>query len=367
MTTEMHIGKAEARAYRIPTDAPEADGTFRWDSTTMNLVALHAGGVSGIGWSYGHAATTFVIRALLEKCVSGRSAMDLPALHQALLQQVRNDGSRGIAAMAIAAIDIALWDLKAKLLGQAVSSLIGKVREGAPVYGSGGFTSYSDAQLEQQFAGWAKQGIRSMKMKIGTDVAADPHRIAIARTAIGDACELMMDANGAFSSASEASAFAHRISEHRVVWFEEPVSSDDLAGLAYMRAHAPLGMEIAAGEYCYDHFYTRRMIASGAVDVMQLDATRCHGFTGFLQCAAVAQSFNMPVSAHCAPSLHMHVTSSIPDFRHIEYFHDHARIEEMLFDGFIAPRNGVLVPDTTRAGMGLEFKRKDAEKFLLAV
>ena len=107
------------------------------------------------------------------------------------------------------------------------------------------------------------------------------------------------------------------------------------------------------------------MLEGEAVDVLQLDATRCKGFTGFLQGAAVAASFGCPLSAHCAPSLHMHAGCAVPNFRHVEYFHDHVRIESMLFDGFIGASAGILRPDRSRPGLGLTFKRKDAERYLV--
>jgi L-alanine-DL-glutamate epimerase-like enolase superfamily enzyme len=122
-------------------------------------------------------------------------------------------------------------------------------------------------------------------------------------------------------------------------------------------------MEVAAGEYGYDSFYFRRMLEAEAVDVLQLDATRCGGFTGFLEGAAIAQSFGCPLSAHCAPTLHMHPACAVPGFRHIEYFHDHVRIERMLFDGFVAPVNGRLEPDRSAPGLGLTFKRQDAQRY----
>ncbi len=172
-----------------------------------------------------------------------------------------------------------------------------------------------------------------------------------------------MDANGAYDS-RQAIAFAKKFEESGVTWFEEPVSSDNLSGLRHVRERAPGAMEIAAGEYGYDSLYFRHMLAAEAVDVLQLDATRCKGFTGFLEGAAQAASFGCPLSAHCAPSLHMHVACAIPKFRNIEYFHDHARIEEMLFDGFVAAREGKLKPDRSRPGLGLKFKHRDAERFL---
>lgn len=279
-----------------------------------------------------------------------------------MLQQVRNDGSRGIASMAISALDIALWDLKARLLGCSVSQLLGSAQSGVAVYGSGGFTSYSNAKLANQLSRWAKSELKMVKMKIGSHPESDLERVRVARGAIGPHVELFVDANGAYSP-KQALSFAGKFAEQGVTWFEEPVSSDHLSDLRLVRNLSPAAMEIAAGEYGYDPFYFRRMLEAGAVDVLQLDATRCKGYTGFLQGAAIAAGFGCPLSAHCAPTLHMHVACAVPGFRNIEYFHDHVRIEQMLFDGFIAPKNGKLEPDRSAPGLGLILKRKDAERY----
>lgn len=358
---EAAIGRAEVSAYTIPTDAPEGDGTFHWDSTTLVVCEIHVGNRAGIGYSYGNQATAVVADELAKKCLIGRSALDIPALHQSMLERVRNDGSRGIASMAISALDIALWDLKGKLLHCSVVDLLGASQASVAAYGSGGFTTYDDEQLTRQLSGWVAEGLTRVKMKIGAEPETDLHRIRTARKAIGPKTELFVDANGAYD-ARQAIALARQFADDRVTWFEEPVSSDHLADLRRIREVAPDGMQIAAGEYGYDSFYFRRMLEAEAVDVLQLDATRCKGFTGFLQGAAVAASFGCPISAHCAPTLHMHVCAAT-GCRHIEYFHDHARIERMLFDGFIAPVNGQLTPDRSRPGLGLTFKRKDADRF----
>ena len=172
------ITKGKVAAYTVPTDAPEADGTFSWSSTTMVLVRLEAGGKWGIGYTYADAATGKVVQKLLEKVVQGCDVFDHGAILQAMFQQVRNSGETGVTSMAISAIDNALWDLRARLLDVSLVSLLGSVRHGIPVYGSGGFTSYDDGQLERQLGGWAEQGFRMVKMKVGTHPADDPRRVA---------------------------------------------------------------------------------------------------------------------------------------------------------------------------------------------
>jgi L-alanine-DL-glutamate epimerase-like enolase superfamily enzyme len=362
-SSETSVESVKVSAYTIPTDAPEADGTFSWNSTTLVLCEIQAADKIGIGYTYGDKGTALLADELATKCLLGQAVLDIPALHGFMLEQVRNDGSRGVASMAISALDVALWDLKAKLLDCSVVDLMGIAQPSVAAYGSGGFTSYGNQQLSEQLSGWASEGLKSVKMKIGAEPNADLERVRVARKAIGASVELFVDANGAYT-VRQAISFAHRFAEFDVIWFEEPVSSDHLSDLRRVRDHAPDEMEIAAGEYGYDHFYFRKMLEAEAVDVLQLDATRCKGFTGFLQGSAIAASFGRPISAHCAPSLHMHVGCAIPKFRHVEYFHDHVRIEQKLFDGFIPPMDGELKPDRSRPGLGLAFRHSDAEQFV---
>ena len=359
------IARIEAGAYRIPTDAPEADGTIAWNATTMVLAQASAGGHTGLGWTYAHAAAAAVIADPLRDVVLDRDADDIPGAWHAMNRSLRNIGRPGVGLMAIAAVDVALWDLKARLHGTSVVRLLGRAREAVPVYGSGGFTSYPVERLQQQLAGWVGQGMARVKMKVGTHPADDPSRVRAAREAIGAAPELMVDGNGAYT-AKQALALAERYAHEGVVWFEEPVSSDDLEGLALLRDRVPAGMAIAAGEYGWDAWYFRRMLEAGAVDVLQIDGTRCGGFTGFLQAASVAHGFGIPVSAHCAPHLHAHVCSAVGHLEHVEYFHDHARIESMFFDGLPGLRDGALVVDADAPGLGLTLKAGEVERYRLA-
>jgi L-alanine-DL-glutamate epimerase-like enolase superfamily enzyme len=358
------VTSVETSVYRIPTDLPESDGTFAWHDTTMVVAEVSAGSERGIGYTYSTAAAARLIDDVVADAINGVDAMSIPAAWLAMVRAIRNLGRPGISSMAIAAVDTALWDLKAKLLGVSLLDLLGAVRSHIPVYGSGGFTSYSDAELRAQFEGWRADGIGMMKMKVGRDAAADIGRVRVAREAIGDGCELFVDANGAYTR-KQALAQAERFAEERVAWFEEPVSSDDLDGLRLMRDRAPAGMASAAGEDGFDLPYFRGMLDAGAVDVLQADATRCAGITGFLATGALCEARSMPFSAHCAPSLHAAACCALPQAVHVEYFHDHARIEQMLFDGALVPRDGALWPDTSRPGIGIELKRADAARYAI--
>lgn len=356
------IEAVEIRAATIPTDAPESDGTLAWDSTTIVLVRVRAGGRCGIGWSYADTATARLARDRLAPLLLGRDALAVPAAYDVMVHAVRNVGRSGIAAMAISAIDAALWELAAQLVGLPLFRLLGAARESIPAYGSGGFTSYSIGALQRQLGGWAEDGLRFVKMKVGRNPAADADRVAAAREAIGPEVELFVDANGGYSR-KQALALAERFAASGVTWFEEPVSSDDLEGLRLVRDRAPAGMDIAAGEYGYEPFGFRRMLEAGAVDVLQADATRCGGPTGFLRVAALCDAYGLPLSAHCGPQLHAHLCCVAPRARHVEYFHDHARIERMLFDGAVQPRSGLLIPDATQPGLGVELRTDEFERY----
>ena len=355
----------DAAVYVVPTDAPEADGTLAWDKTTLVLVTARAGGQQGIGWSYTAAAAAPVVTGILSDVVAGRSALDVAGANEAMTRALRNVGRPGIGAMALSAADIALWDLKARLLGCPVAGLIGRARDDVPVYGSGGFTTYDDTQTREQLSGWVdKDRIPRVKIKIGeswgSSESRDLARVALAREVIGPATELYVDANGGYST-GQAVRMAHQMDEFGVTWFEEPVSSQDPGGLAIIRRQ--VRPDVTAGEYSWTLADSARLLAAEAVDCLQLDVTRCGGITEFLRGAALAAAHNVQVSGHCAPNLHAQVAVTVPNLRHLEYFHDHQRIERMLFDGTLDPDGGVLTPDPDRPGLGLELRSADAERY----
>ena len=355
----------EVSTYTIPTDAPEADGTFAWDATTLVVVRARAGDCEGLGWTYAPASCAQLITGSLEPVLSGRSAWDTAGSALAMLHAVRNTGRAGLAGYAISAVDCALWDLKARLLGLPLYRLLGAVRDKVEVYGSGGFTTYSHQQLEDQLSGWVHgQHIPRVKIKIGqdrgTDVSRDLERIHQARTVIGEETELFVDANGAYT-AKQAIRVFEAARESRVTWFEEPVSSEHLDGLRTVRE--AISADVAAGEYGTDLFYFQRMCQAEALDCVQVDVSRCGGITQWLRIAALVAAHGLQVSGHCAPHLSVHVAAATENFRHLEWFHDHVRIEGMFFDGTLDPTGGAIVPDAHSPGNGLALRSTDIEKY----
>jgi L-alanine-DL-glutamate epimerase-like enolase superfamily enzyme len=310
-------------------------------------------------------ATAILIDKTLKQLVIGEDAMHIPALTEKMKRCIRNNDNCGIAMMAVSAVDTALWDLKAKILNVSLGNLIGSVKKELLVYGSGGFTSYTTDQLVKQLGQWVDMGISHVKIKIGAHLHDDEERVRIARETIGKKTKLFLDANGAYS-ARQAIGMARKFEPYEIFWLEEPVSSDDLKGLHFIRQNAPPSIRIAAGEYGCNLPYFQTMLEAGAVDVLQADATRCGGISNFVKAGHVSEAYQVPFSSHCAPAIHLHAALALPSFFIAEYFYDHYRIEDLLFDGTIKPKNGYLIPDFTRPGLGIMFKHQDAAHYKVA-
>jgi L-alanine-DL-glutamate epimerase-like enolase superfamily enzyme len=341
----------------IPTDAPESDGTLSWDATTIVLVQLAAGGHTGLGWTYADAAAGAVIEGKLADTVDGLDLDDVPAAWLAMRRAVRNDGETGLAACAISAVDVALWDRQARARGVPLATALGAFRDVVPAYGSGGFCSYDDARLTAQLGDWAAEGFRAVKMKVGREPDADPHRVRVARAAIGPDVKLYVDANGAWD-ARESVRRAWELDDAAggIRWLEEPVSSRNRDGLRFVREHGPPAAAVAAGEYVWGPEDALELLTARAVDVLQADATRCCGLTGFRAIAALVAAHGVSLSAHCSPALHLHASCAAERMAPLEYFHDHVRIEAALFDDVPVPAGGRLRVDRTRAGHGLTLR-----------
>jgi len=353
----------DVSAYTIPTDQPESDGTLEWHSTTIVVVEVHAGEETGLGYTYGDVSTGRFVESQLAEVVRGCDALAPPAAWLAMQQRIRNAGRPGVGAMAVSAVDVALWDLKARLLDLPLVTLLGAAHDAVPVYGSGGFCSYSLERLAEQLGGWVAEGIPRVKLKVSREPERDPERLDAVRAAVGDETDVYVDSNGALSR-KDALAWAERFAgDWGVSWYEEPVSSDDLEGLRLLRDRGPGGLEIAAGEYGYTLPYFERMLAAEAVDCLQADVTRCGGITPLLRIDGLCAARSLDLSAHCAPAISAHAFAAVTRLRHLEYFHDHVRIEGMLFDGTLSPAGGALEPDRSRPGLGLELRRRDSERW----
>ncbi len=368
MTGDEQVGAVTVAAYRVPTDAPEGDGTLTWDSTTIVVVHAKCGHHQGVGWTYGPAAIAGVVNDLLAPTVTGRSVWDVRGAWEAMVRRIRNAGRPGIAGYALSAVDVALWDLKARLVGLPLQDLVGAVRDEVPVYGSGGFTTYDQEQLRRQLDGWVQTDrIPRVKIKIGEswggNVPRDIARMRQARDVVGDDVELYVDANGGYGRKQAIRVMAE-VTDLDIRWLEEPVSSDDLAGLREVRDR--VAPDVAAGEYGYDLYYFRRMCDAEAVDCLQVDVSRCGGITEWIRAAAVAAACGLQVSGHCAPHLHVHVAAATPNLRHLEWFHDHVRIESMFFEGSLDAQDGVMRPRRDAVGNGLTLRSQDAEQYQVA-
>ncbi len=357
------IESVQAAAYEIPTDTDhESDGTLEWSSTTIVVVEVGADGHTGLGYTYCDPSAAEVVNGKLAGIVQGADALAPPQAWERMQVQTRQLGQVGVAAMAVSAVDVALWDLKAKLLGVCLADALPRFHESAPIYGSGGFCNYGRDRLADQVRGWVDAGFRSVKIKVGRDQLADRARVELVRSTVGADIEVMVDANGAYRR-EEALEWAHRYRELGVDYFEEPVSSQDLEGLSELRRRAPAGMAIAAGEYGWNLPYFQRMLEAGAVHILQGDVTRCGGITNLLRVDGLCQARGVRFSAHCAPAISAHVCCAMESLLHIEYFFDHTRIERMLFEGTLDPDQGRLTPDRSRPGLGLELRREQAERF----
>lgn len=357
------ITSGRVSAYTIPTDKqPESDGTAEWNSTTIVIAELTANGVTGLGYSYANEAAAKVAEELIQKEILGHDAMDIPSLHSAMDRKVRNWGRPGLVASAISAVDTCLWDLKARILQMPLLTLLGKVRDNILAYGSGGFTSYTEKELLNQLTCWADEGFSCVKMKIGTHPEQDVERVATVQKALKGKAQLYVDANGAYDR-QQALHKAQQFGDLGVTWFEEPVTSDDRIGLHFMVERAPAVMKIAAGEYNYTLDEARLLIEAQAVDVMQTDVTRCGGVTNFIKIGNLCDISHYPYSAHTAPSIHATLCCALLPAMNVEYFHDHVRIEHMIFDGAITAKKGLLTPDLSAHGLGLSIKQADAQKY----
>ena len=357
MTIELRAG-----AFRVPTERPEADGTLAWDATTVVVVQACSGGVTGTGWTYAAAAAAGVVEELLAPAIDADATADDPeAAAEAMSRALRNAGRPGIGATAMSAVDIALWDLRARREGMPLSRMLGAIRPSIPVYGSGGFTTEDDDALAAQLDAWLDVGVGAVKIKIAEDrgrrIDRDLERVALVRDRVGRDIGVFVDANGGYDLA-QAIEIGRELDALGVAWFEEPVSSDDPDGLA--RVRDAVRADVAAGEYVWRPADAVPLLA-GAVDCLQIDVTRCGGITVWPEIARMARAAGLEVSGHCAPQLAVHIGAATVGLRHLEWFRDHERVDAILFGGTLPVVDGCLTP-TDAVGHGMTLSDR-AERY----
>jgi L-alanine-DL-glutamate epimerase-like enolase superfamily enzyme len=278
--------------------------------------------------------------------------------------RVRGFGRKGVAFSAISSIDIALWDLKARFFDVPLYRLLGPFTDSVPIYGSGGWTSFTEDELVREQVGYVERGIPRIKMKVAKDFghaeAEDLRRLAAVRKAVGDDVEIYVDANNGFY-AKQAIGFARRMAEYDVRWFEEPVLADDIAGLAAI-ARA-IDIPVATGEHEYTKYGFKELITQGGADIVQPDVGRVGGVTEWLKVAHLAHAFNLPVAPHAVQLVHLHLACCTPNLKVVEYLGVSEETDRIMFTEFPQPKNGMWSPYADRPGLGLELNPKAVERY----
>lgn len=341
------------KSFSLPTKTPEADGTLSWNKTTLVTVELTENAVTGLGYTYADEATAHFLVEHALPVLRGLASADHFRALEIVKKKFRNLSNAGVSSLALSALDIAFWDLRARLLGISFADLLGKKRDSVPFYGSGLFMNLSEEELKAQIESFRILGCRSFKMKIGAGYKEDLERVALVRSLVGEDAALFVDANGAYDPRTGL-ALAFELPRFGVSWFEEPVTSDDDTGMRFLRDHFPPSVRFVAGEYCHQDHDFLRLLARGLVDVIQVDATRSEGVTGALRASALAHAFNVPLSTHCAPLLSGNLGLVLDQLSIAEGFIDHLRLEEECFEHLGQFVDGAYYPGENQLGFGWE-------------
>ena len=363
------VGRASTRRrLRDPDRRPESDGTLEWDSTTVVVVEARAGGETGIGYTLRRRRRRRTLVRRRARVESSRAATPCASATHGwpMGRGVRNAGRPGIG------FDGGLGRRHRAVGPEGAAARRRRCRparsgahEAVPIYGSGGFCTYSLTGSESSSAAGSTQGIPRVKMKRRRATRTRTRRGSTRcarRSATRPTC---MSTPTARCARKQALAWAERFrGEWGVSWFEEPVTSDDLEGLRLLRDRGPAGLDVAAGEYGYVLADFRNLLDAGAVDCLQADVTRCGGITGCCTsagCATPARSTSRRTARRAVgPRLHR----ACGHLRHLEYFHDHVRDRAHAVRRSRSTRvDGGLRPDRSAPGLGLELKQADAEHY----
>ncbi|MCY3801101.1 MAG: mandelate racemase/muconate lactonizing enzyme family protein [Chloroflexi bacterium] len=321
-------------------------------------------GVEGLGMSTASRAVREVIEHDLKPLLIGADPLHIEGLWQAMFWQVRGFGRKGVAIQALSAVDIALWDLKAKYLGLPLFKLLGPCRESTPIYGSGGWTSFTREELVEEQTGYVERGMRRVKMKVGMDFGSktrqDLSRLRAVREAVGDDVEIYIDANNGYT-AKQAIGLSPRFQEYDVGWLEEPVMADDIDGLARVARAIPI--PVATGEHEYTKYGFKDLLVRGAADIAQPDVGRVGGVTEWMKVAQLADAFNIPVASHGYQLVHLHLACATPNMLVVEVLGTVEEADRILYKEFPVPSGPDWAPDPDKLGLGLELNPATVERY----
>ena len=312
-------------------------------------------GIEGLGIGQASPGVRQVIEAGFKGLILGQDPFDIEKIWNSMYWHASGYGRKGLAICALSAVDIGLWDLKAKALGLPLYKLLGPFTDSVPIYGAGGWTNFTQDELVAEAAAFVEQGIKRVKIKVGKDFGTsereDIQRLAAVRRAVGDDVTIYVDANQGYY-AKQAIYMAHEFEQFQVGWFEEPVLADDIQGLAEIRQ--AISIPVAAGEQESTKSGFRELIARGGVDIVQPDVARVGGVTEWMKVAHLADAFNLPISPHAVQLVHLHTTCAIPNLKVMEYTNTALEGDRIWYTEFPQQRDGMWSPDPSKPGLGLE-------------
>jgi L-alanine-DL-glutamate epimerase-like enolase superfamily enzyme len=352
-------------ALRVPDLPGIQDATIRRPEQGRGALFVHIQTDSGhLGLGVGVTTSRAVIHEALKPLLLGQDALAHEKLWEEMFWRVRGFGRKGVAFSAISSIDIALWDLKAKFFGVPLFMLLGPFTATVPIYGSGGWTSFTEDELVREQVGYVERGIPRIKMKVAKDFGRaeeeDLRRLAAVRKAVGDDVEIYVDANNGFY-AKQAIGFARRMADYDVRWFEEPVLADDIAGLAAI-ARA-IDIPVATGEHEYTKYGFKALLEAGGADIVQPDVGRVGGVTEWMKVAHLAHAYNLPVAPHAVQLVHLHLACCTPNLKVVEYLGVSEETDRIFYTEFPEPKNGMWSPYPDRPGLGLELDPRAVERY----
>ena len=363
----MRITDVKTTFIYIPHLGSIQDATIRHPTPGRGQCFAHIltdEGLEGLGTGDGGRTAQLLINESLKPLLIGQDPLRIEKLWDDMFWRLRGVGRKGLAFAAISAVDIALWDLKAKYFNVPLYELLGAYTDSVPIYGSGGWTHFSVDELVAEQLGYVERGMKSVKMKVGKDFGQsekeDIARLAAVREAVGDEIEILIDANNGYY-AKQAIRMAREFAPYRVGWFEEPVLADDIEGLAVI-ARA-IDIPVATGEHEYSKYGFRELIARGGADIAQPDIGRVGGVTEWMKVAHLAHAFNLPVAPHAFQVVHLHVTCATPNLRIVEYLGASEEFDRLAYTEFPEPVDGMWSPNPDKPGLGLELNPDVVKKY----